>query len=77
MRSRGPPSDVRVHLDPARPPIHPISFAMRGLSEHVPEHAPLLHLNCAHSQPLHLIGTVLALKCSWRYKLPEHMHRFE
>eukprot|EP00983_Pelagomonas_calceolata_P051380 1142381-Pelagomonas_calceolata.AAC.6 len=31
---------------------------------------------CAHSQPLHLIGTILALKCSWRSKLPEHMLRF-
>eukprot|EP00983_Pelagomonas_calceolata_P041921 1138260-Pelagomonas_calceolata.AAC.1 len=36
------------------------------LSEHVPKYAPFLHLECAHSQPLHLIGTILALKCSWR-----------
>eukprot|EP00983_Pelagomonas_calceolata_P067549 1149513-Pelagomonas_calceolata.AAC.2 len=27
---------------------------------------------CAHPQPLHLIGTTFALKCSWHYKLPEH-----
>eukprot|EP00983_Pelagomonas_calceolata_P070842 1150954-Pelagomonas_calceolata.AAC.1 len=29
-----------------------------------------------HSQPLHLIGTILALKCSWCYKLSGHMLRF-
>eukprot|EP00983_Pelagomonas_calceolata_P051841 1142589-Pelagomonas_calceolata.AAC.3 len=33
-------------------------------------------LKCAHPQPLHLIGTTVALECSWRYKLPEHVLRF-
>eukprot|EP00983_Pelagomonas_calceolata_P120113 1160675-Pelagomonas_calceolata.AAC.10 len=33
-------------------------------------------VRCAHSQPLDLIGTTQALKCSWRYKLPELMLRF-
>eukprot|EP00983_Pelagomonas_calceolata_P077354 1153819-Pelagomonas_calceolata.AAC.1 len=31
---------------------------------------------CAHSQPLHLTGTILALKRSWNNKLPEHILRF-
>eukprot|EP00983_Pelagomonas_calceolata_P113107 1159953-Pelagomonas_calceolata.AAC.4 len=44
-------------------------------AEHMPKYAPFLHFNCAHSQPLHLIGTILDLKFSWRYKLPEHMLR--
>eukprot|EP00983_Pelagomonas_calceolata_P055255 1144067-Pelagomonas_calceolata.AAC.2 len=30
---------------------------------------------CAHSQTLHLIGTVLALKCTWRNKLPTYAQR--
>eukprot|EP00983_Pelagomonas_calceolata_P035283 1103477-Pelagomonas_calceolata.AAC.2 len=33
-------------------------------------------LKPAHPQPLHPIGTNLALQCYWRYKLPEHMLRF-
>eukprot|EP00983_Pelagomonas_calceolata_P051573 1142473-Pelagomonas_calceolata.AAC.7 len=35
-----------------------------------------LAVQCAHPQPLHLIGTIVALKCSRRYKLPEHVLRF-
>eukprot|EP00983_Pelagomonas_calceolata_P066161 1148892-Pelagomonas_calceolata.AAC.8 len=31
---------------------------------------------CTHSGSLHLIGTILALECSLRYYLPEHMLRF-
>eukprot|EP00983_Pelagomonas_calceolata_P066308 1148970-Pelagomonas_calceolata.AAC.4 len=31
---------------------------------------------CAHSQPLHPIGTIVAQKCSWQSKLTEHMLRF-
>eukprot|EP00983_Pelagomonas_calceolata_P124094 1161073-Pelagomonas_calceolata.AAC.1 len=48
-------------------------LGQRGLSERIPKYAPFLHLKCVHSQPLHMIGAILALKCSWRYKLPEHM----
>eukprot|EP00983_Pelagomonas_calceolata_P080169 1155033-Pelagomonas_calceolata.AAC.11 len=33
----------------------------RGLSEHTPKYAPVLHSKCAHSLQLHLIGTILAL----------------
>eukprot|EP00983_Pelagomonas_calceolata_P037521 1136364-Pelagomonas_calceolata.AAC.2 len=47
--------------------------SVRRSAEHVPKYAPFLHLKCAHSQPLHLVGTILALECSWHYKLPEHM----
>eukprot|EP00983_Pelagomonas_calceolata_P086686 1156806-Pelagomonas_calceolata.AAC.4 len=42
----------------------------------MPKYAPCLHVKCAHPQPFDLIGTFFALKCSWRYKLPEHMVRF-
>eukprot|EP00983_Pelagomonas_calceolata_P007444 243273-Pelagomonas_calceolata.AAC.1 len=45
----------------------------RGLSENMPKYAPFLHLKCARPQPFDPIGTMFALKCSWRYKLPEHM----
>eukprot|EP00983_Pelagomonas_calceolata_P075009 1152809-Pelagomonas_calceolata.AAC.2 len=48
----------------------------RGLSENMPKYAPFSHLKCAHPQPFDLIGTSFALKCSWHYKLPEHMLRF-
>eukprot|EP00983_Pelagomonas_calceolata_P058023 1145329-Pelagomonas_calceolata.AAC.3 len=30
---------------------------------------------CAHPQPLHPIGTILALKYSWHYKVPDQMLR--
>eukprot|EP00983_Pelagomonas_calceolata_P024676 776922-Pelagomonas_calceolata.AAC.1 len=33
-------------------------------------------LKCTHPQPLHLIETNFALKCSRCYKLPEQMLRF-
>eukprot|EP00983_Pelagomonas_calceolata_P115889 1160247-Pelagomonas_calceolata.AAC.28 len=42
----------------------------------MPKYAPFLHLKCAHPQPFDPTGTICALKCSWRYKLPEHMLRF-
>eukprot|EP00983_Pelagomonas_calceolata_P119803 1160641-Pelagomonas_calceolata.AAC.1 len=29
----------------------------RGSAKHVPRYAPVLHFKCAHSQPLHLMGT--------------------
>eukprot|EP00983_Pelagomonas_calceolata_P056986 1144878-Pelagomonas_calceolata.AAC.3 len=47
----------------------------RGPTEHVPKYAPFLHSKCTHPQPLHLIGAVLAVQCSWHYKLPEHVLR--
>eukprot|EP00983_Pelagomonas_calceolata_P021476 673107-Pelagomonas_calceolata.AAC.5 len=41
-------------------------FCQRGSAKHAPKYAPFLHLKCTHSQPLHLIGTILALKCIWQ-----------
>eukprot|EP00983_Pelagomonas_calceolata_P125801 1161239-Pelagomonas_calceolata.AAC.2 len=50
--------------------------ASKGSAKHALKCAPFLHLKCAYSQPLHLIENILAQKCSWRFKLPEHMLRF-
>eukprot|EP00983_Pelagomonas_calceolata_P083006 1156061-Pelagomonas_calceolata.AAC.13 len=52
------------------------TFYQRGLFEHMSKYAPNLHFKCARPQPLHLIWITLALKRSWRHKLPEHMLRF-
>eukprot|EP00983_Pelagomonas_calceolata_P069939 1150573-Pelagomonas_calceolata.AAC.6 len=55
---------------------NPVLILRGGLFEHVPKYAPFLLLKCAHPQPLYQIGTLLALKCSWRYMLTEHMLNF-
>ena len=47
-----------------------------GPSEQIPKYAPFLHLKRVYSQPLHVIGTISALECTWFYTLPEHMLRF-
>eukprot|EP00983_Pelagomonas_calceolata_P093011 1157729-Pelagomonas_calceolata.AAC.6 len=63
---------VLLTLSPRQMDLEPAmsSFCMnhqRESAKHVPKYAPFSHLKRAHSQPLHLIGTILALKSSWRW----------